>query len=87
MDGQEAVDTVRAAHEFGSTFKLILTDINMPHKDGIEATREISEIYANSSSRPTIIGLTGHCDEHFISLAKAAGMKQVEPKPMYKSRL
>jgi len=43
VDGQEAVDAVKAAFEAGSPYDLVLLDIMMPGKDGHTALREIRE--------------------------------------------
>lgn len=91
LDGQEAVDTVKRGLQFGISYKFILTDINMPKLDGIQATQLIREYYKEEDNKrlkqPWIVGLTGHFDESFKSLAIDAGMIMVEPKPMYKMRL
>lgn len=55
MDGQQAID----AYEKGK-YDLILMDIQMPVKDGVEATKEIKELDENG---PPIIALTANAME------------------------
>ena len=47
---------------------LILTDFNMPIMDGLTCTRQIRQMLSDQgrdrSDQPTIIGLSGHVEEH-----------------------
>jgi len=40
-DGEEAVKQVKSRHEIGHMFKLIIMDVDMPIKNGWEATVEL----------------------------------------------
>lgn len=42
-DGQQAVDAVLAQHV--NYFSMVILDIGMPNKGGVEACREIKEYY------------------------------------------
>ncbi len=79
---QEAEDGVvgvaaarRGAHD------LILMDIQMPHMDGVEATRAIRGLPGAASQTP-IIGLTANVMAHQTALYRAAGMNGVVAKPI-----
>ncbi len=50
---------------------VILMDINMPGKNGIEATREIKAVYPNAK----ILALTIHEEEEYVSEMMKAGAK------------
>ena len=41
ISGVEALSKLEEATAFGKQYKLILTDFNMPHMDGIETARRI----------------------------------------------
>ena len=43
-DGQEGIDYFKEAHDEDKSFDLVLTDIKMPNKDGIEMIDEMLEI-------------------------------------------
>ena len=38
ITGKEAIDQLKKTYEYGMSYKLILTDFNMPVMNGIEAT-------------------------------------------------
>ncbi|ORY76868.1 hypothetical protein BCR35DRAFT_353249 [Leucosporidium creatinivorum] len=60
-DGQEAVDAYKAAHKAGTPFHLFCVDLQMPLKDGLQASGEIRE-YEREVGLPRfcrIIALTG----------------------------
>jgi len=76
-DGEEAVSLARQ-----TTPDLILLDIRMPHMDGLEAARTISQhVFA-----PILI-VTGHTDDDFIQEAAEAGVFSYLVKPMTSERL
>ncbi len=56
-DGQQAVDTFRSNP---SGFSLVIMDVEMPHLDGVAATRKIREI--NPSAKVVLI--SGHTKEN-----------------------
>jgi CheY-like chemotaxis protein len=60
---------------------LILMDIQMPHMDGVEATRAIRGLPGAPSQVP-IIALTANVMAHQSAQYRAAGMNAVVAKPM-----
>ncbi|MBX9977114.1 MAG: response regulator [Alphaproteobacteria bacterium] len=77
-NGQVAVDLMRK-----NTFDLILMDINMPQKDGIEACREIRTFNKNIP----IIAVTANGLDSEKEKCLAAGMNDFATKPVDKSKL
>lgn len=73
-DGASAVDLCRENH-----FDLVFLDIQMPGMDGLEATRKIIELKAET---PPIIGLTAHATNDERQEYLAGGMSQVIIKPI-----
>jgi len=65
----------------GGGFDLILMDVQMPHMDGIEATREIRGLKGPAGQIP-IIGLTANVMVHQRAQYLAAGMNGVVAKPI-----
>ncbi|MES2035514.1 MAG: ATP-binding protein [Pseudomonadota bacterium] len=65
----------------GGGFDLILMDVQMPHMDGIEATREIRGL-KGPAGRVPIIGLTANVMVHQRAEYRAAGMNGVVAKPI-----
>lgn len=74
-DGNEAMELARTVH-----FDLVVTDIRMPGKDGIETIKELRvldrklKIIAMSGGQPGGIG-------DYLTLAKALGASAVLKKP------
>jgi CheY-like chemotaxis protein len=64
-----------------SEYDLILMDINMPHKDGIEATKEIKQYFGSKS--PVIIALTANAMKDDRDRFLAAGMNDYLSKPFH----
>ncbi len=76
-DGCVAVE--RAAAE---VFCAIIMDIEMPHMDGIAATRAIRQHEAALGLSPVpILGITGHTMASMHRLCLAAGMTDIMCKP------
>ena len=63
-------------------YKIILMDIDMPIKDGIEATQEILEILAKTNMFVSIIGLSAFDQKQIRDKAMSAGMKDYVTKPI-----
>jgi signal transduction histidine kinase/ActR/RegA family two-component response regulator len=74
-DGQQAVDMVKGEH-----FDLILMDIQMPVKDGLDATREIRAMGLSLTQLP-IIGITASFQPSELTLYLKAGMNSCLGKP------
>jgi CheY-like chemotaxis protein len=78
-DGLEVV----AAFEAHAPFDLVLMDIQMPHQDGVEATRAIRRLEAAQQLRPTpIIALTANVMREQLQDYLAAGMDGHVAKPI-----
>ena len=75
-DGKELFDTFTEGFASNKIFDLILTDINMPNLDGLEATKLIREFQANNKSSyiTPIIALTGNSTAEEIRQILATGM-------------
>ena len=82
MDGAQLVDAVRNAER---PYDLILTDQEMPNKNGDEALREITSCFdaGEVTWRCPLVAVTGHgdCDE-VIDMMFNAGATRVLPKPV-----
>lgn len=79
-DGQQAVDKAAA-----STPDIILLDMMMPEKDGIQAAREIRA--APATQNVPIILITAHVDEETKLNALRAGASDFLPKPFSTTEL
>jgi PAS domain S-box-containing protein len=80
-DGLLGFDAARrGAHD------LILMDVQMPHMDGVEATRAIRDLEGAAAQVP-IIGLTANVMVHQRAEYMAAGMNGVVAKPISPSAL
>ncbi|MFO7817206.1 MAG: ATP-binding protein [Desulfovibrionales bacterium] len=79
-DGEEAVCNARA-----TGFDLILMDLHMPVKNGLEATKQIlSEI---GDKAPPIIALTADAQKEIVEECREAGMVDYITKPFEKETL
>lgn len=80
-NGREAV---RKASE--SPFDVILMDISMPEKDGLEATSEIRRFAGPNRDTP-IVALTAHAVGGTLERVRASGMNDYLTKPIGRERL
>ena len=86
VNGREAVDAVRLALSGAEQgYDLILMDARMPVLDGLEATRQIKELYAGHGDRtapcPPIIAVTASAFDDDRRDCLAAGMDDYLAKP------
>ena len=81
IDGAEAVAKAMSAHENGEAFDLVLMDVQMPHIDGLHASRMIR---ANglSARRLPILAVTANAYSDDIAACLAAGMQAHIAKPI-----
>ena len=74
------------------SYKLILTDFNMPVMNGIEATIKmrkfmLEELGLSRKDQPMIVGVTGHVLDSFKDEGRKAGMDEILGKPLYSETL
>jgi len=77
-NGQEAIDKV-----ISNSIDLILMDIKMPVKDGLEATREIKQL----NSDIPIIAQTAYALHNDENICIAAGCNEYISKPIIQEKL
>lgn len=83
QDGREAVDAFRASISENLPSNLVLMDLQMPHVDGVEATREIRELERKHALQPsTIFMVTGQDSETDKQRSFEAGATEYYVKPM-----
>ena len=80
-DGQEAVAAIGK-----QAYDVVVLDVQMPHMDGLEATRQIRAMYG-AMTRPYIIGLTAHAFSSDRDEGLRAGMDDYMQKPLDFARL
>ena len=79
-DGEKAVRAVQGQH-----FDLILMDIQMPHLDGLEASRQILQMYGKKT--PPIVAMTAHAQQEDIRECLELGMSDHIGKPIDPAQL
>lgn len=82
--GDEALQMIRLRHARRDEYNLILIDLKMPTKDGIELTRDIRKIIG---SEPTIIILTAYDWFDVEQEALEAGVDDFISKPLSSANL
>lgn len=86
-NGEEAVLAVRnnkgdAFSDKKSNYDVILMDVVMPKKDGIQATREITSMFSDRRYRPKIIAVTARVTDDADHEYSSCGMDDVIFKPI-----
>jgi CheY-like chemotaxis protein len=83
-DGQEAVDLFTR-----NNYDVILMDLQMPIKSGIEATEEIRKFESETYRMPRtfILGMTADWIPSVEDACKAAGIDDFLPKPFLPSEI
>lgn len=84
-DGAAAVEMVKASE--GNPYQIVLMDIQMPVKDGYEATREIRQLESPQLAHVPIIALTANALEEDKQHAAAVGMDFHLGKPIEIDRM
>ena len=79
-DGDKAVEAMRNAKT--GDYDLVLMDIQMPHMDGYEATREIRKLKDKAVAATPIIAMTANAFDEDRAQAKEAGMDGYITKPI-----
>ena len=64
------------------SYKLIITDFNMPIMDGYEATKKIREVEANEERKIPIIAMTANAYRETKESCFEAGMDSFITKPV-----
>lgn len=83
FDAEIAYDLVKSQH-----FDLIITDVELPEKQGNELTRMIRSLEKEKGRHPTvIIGYTGHTEVTLHQTYMDAGMNAVYTKPITTEKL
>jgi CheY-like chemotaxis protein len=80
VDGVEAVEKVKQRR-----FDVILMDLFMPNKDGVQATADIRKLFRNGvllSKPPGIVVVTANAVVEELEKAKAAGADSILQKPL-----
>jgi len=81
-DGQEGIEAFEAYSP-----SLVLMDVSMPRKNGLEATAEIRELERQSGKHTPIIGVTAHAIKGDRESCLAAGMDDYISKPVSPDKL
>ena len=79
-DGQEAVDIVREKE--AGYYDLILMDIMMPVKDGLEATREIRNLSREDCQTVPIVAMSANAFDEDVRRSLTSGMNGHLSKPV-----
>ena len=86
--GAVAVESWLAARAAGTPYDRVLMDLHMPGMDGLEATRRIRAIEAESdTARTPILALTANVSAEDRDACLAAGMDSFLVKPLERERL
>jgi CheY-like chemotaxis protein len=87
-NGSEAIELWRAAHEAGKPFARVLMDVHMPGIDGLEASRRIRALEAETgAARTPILALTANAFAEDRDACYAAGMDGFLVKPLERESL
>lgn len=83
VDGQDAVNKVRAQIETGYSFDLVLTDYEMPTLNGPDSVRQMRAVgYVGK-----VVGVTGHADTTHAMHFLRCGVNRVMVKPVKRPQL
>lgn len=82
MSGDEALEMIKLRSARHEAYNLLLIDLKMPDKDGIEVAREVRALIGDESA---IIILTAHHWDDIMEEALAAGVDKFMAKPLFAS--
>ena len=74
-----AAEAVRLAAQ--DVFDAVISDIRMPHENGIEAIRQIKTLYESKSIRAAFLLITGYAEEDTPAHAIQLGINKFIFKP------
>lgn len=84
-DGDELLERLNGPD--GGSIDLVLTDINMPHTDGIEACSEFRSSMNPKAKTMPIIGISADTNQGIFDRAISAGMNSMTLKPLTRETL
>ena len=82
--GQEALDMIKARHETGKDYDIVILDWKMPVLDGIETTRRIRK---EIGEEIPILLVSAYDWADMEEMAKEAGASGFVSKPLFRSKL
>ncbi len=85
-DGKEAIEAIEAAEQEGAPYPLVLMDVQMPHLDGLEATKRLRKSGCRPGDLP-IIAVTANAYQSDIRECLDAGMQDHLVKPIRREEL
>ena len=83
-DAASALECLRAAHDAGQPYQLLLTDYKMPEMNGLELTRAVR---AFDGGETGVIMLTGYNWDIIEDEAKDDGVDSIVAKPLFSNSL
>ena len=87
-DGRQAIESWVAAQTAGAPYDLVLMDLQMPHIDGLEATKVIrAREAARGLCRTPILALTANTQSEDRDACLKAGMDDFLVKPLDRHKL
>ena len=76
-DGDELLNKISSEH-----YDLLLLDINIPKKDGMECAREIRALDDPDKSKMPIFAITGNARNYYVEEFTAVGINEYLQKPV-----